>query len=99
MSPSLDPGGPAPDALHELRDAMRRFAAERAWEPFHTPKNLAMALAGEAGEVIEHFQWLTAEQSLALPPAPPTPNTLMMVPCDSSLSMISNIRTSSEKNR
>ena len=55
-------GAPS-DALHELRDAMRQFAAERAWEPFHTPKNLAMALAGEAGEVIEHFQWLTAEQS------------------------------------
>ena len=61
--------GAPPDALHELRDAMRRFAAERAWGPFHTPKNLAMALAGEAGEVIEHFQWLTAEQSMALPPA------------------------------
>lgn len=61
--------GAPPDALHELRDAMRQFAAERAWEPFHTPKNLAMALAGEAGEVIEHFQWLTAEQSMALPPA------------------------------
>lgn len=77
MSPSGDiagagaasAAGTAPDALHELRDAMRRFAAERAWEPFHTPKNLAMALAGEAGEVIEHFQWLTAEQSMALPPA------------------------------
>ena len=61
--------GPSPDGLRELRDAMRQFAAERAWEPFHTPKNLAMALAGEAGEVIEHFQWLTAEQSMALPPA------------------------------
>ena len=84
MTPSPDSAGPtacataeaaaragvaAPDALLELRDAMRQFAAERAWEPFHTPKNLAMALAGEAGEVIEHFQWLTAEQSLALPPA------------------------------
>ncbi len=77
MSPSGDIAGEGaaaatgapPDALHELRDAMRRFAAERAWEPFHTPKNLAMALAGEAGEVIEHFQWLTAEQSMALPPA------------------------------
>ncbi len=62
-------GGTAPDALHALRDAMRQFAAERAWEPFHTPKNLAMALAGEVGEVIEHFQWLTAEQSMTLPAA------------------------------
>lgn len=51
------------DGLIELRDAMRRFAAEREWERFHTPKNLAMALSGEAGELIEHFQWLTPEES------------------------------------
>ena len=56
-----------PDALLELRDAMRRFAAERDWDRFHTPKNLAMALSGEAGELIEHFQWLTAEESASLP--------------------------------
>lgn len=55
------------DTLNELRDAQRAFAAERDWDRFHTPKNLAMALAGEAGEVIEHFQWLTAEESAALP--------------------------------
>ncbi len=54
------------DALSGLRDALRAFAAERDWEQFHSPKNLAMALAGEAGEVIEHFQWLTAEQSRSL---------------------------------
>jgi len=54
------------DALLALRDALRVFAARRDWEQFHTPKNLAMALAGEAGEVIEHFQWLTAEQSQRL---------------------------------
>jgi dCTP diphosphatase len=54
------------DTLHEIRDALRAFAAERDWERFHTPKNLAMALAGEAGEVIEHFQWLSAEESAAL---------------------------------
>ena len=41
----------------------RGFAAARDWEPFHTPKNLAMALAGEAGELLEIFQWLTPEQS------------------------------------
>ena len=63
----MPPDPLAIDALTELRDAMRRFAAERAWERFHTPKNLAMALAGEAGELIEHFQWLTAEESASLP--------------------------------
>ena len=55
--------------LTALQARLRAFAAQRQWQPFHTPKNLAMALAGEAGEVIEHFQWLTAEQSMALPPA------------------------------
>lgn len=45
--------------LTELRDALRRFAAERDWEQFHTPKNLAMALSVEAAELLEHFQWVT----------------------------------------
>ena len=63
----MPPDPLAADALPESRDAMRRFAAERAWERFHTPKNLAMALSGEAGELIEHFQWLTAEESASLP--------------------------------
>lgn len=54
------------DQLLVLRDALRAFAAERDWERFHTPKNLAMALAGEAGEVIEHFQWLSADESAHL---------------------------------
>lgn len=56
------------DRLIRLRDALRAFAAEREWEPFHTPKNLAMALTGEVGELVEHFQWLTPEQSAALTP-------------------------------
>lgn len=60
------PPPPGQDALLRLRDAQRHFAAEREWAPFHTPKNLAMALAGEAGEVLEHFQWLTEAQSQAL---------------------------------
>lgn len=46
---------------------LREFAAVREWEQFHTPKNLAMALAVEAGELLEHFQWLTPEQSDVLP--------------------------------
>jgi NTP pyrophosphatase (non-canonical NTP hydrolase) len=54
--------------LDELRARLRRFAAERDWEQFHTPKNLAAALIVEAAELLEHFQWLTAEQSAQLPP-------------------------------
>lgn len=57
------------DPLHELRDALRHFVAERDWAQFHNPKNLAMALSGECGELIEHFQWLTPEQAAALPAA------------------------------
>ena len=52
--------------LERLRDQLREFTAERDWEQFHSPKNLAMALAGEAGEVLEIFQWLTEEQSRSL---------------------------------
>ena len=55
------------DDLHLLRTLIADFAAERDWDQFHNPKNLAMALAGEAGEVLEHFQWLTFEQAAALP--------------------------------
>jgi dCTP diphosphatase len=52
--------------LEEVREFLRRFAADRDWEQFHTPKNLAMALAGEAGELLEIFQWLTPDQSVAV---------------------------------
>jgi NTP pyrophosphatase (non-canonical NTP hydrolase) len=51
------------DNLDTLRQRIREFAFARAWERFHTPKNLAMALAVEAAELLEPFQWLTAEQS------------------------------------
>lgn len=54
-------------SLTSLRDALRRFAAARDWQQFHTPKNLAMALCVEAAELLEHFQWLSAEQSARLP--------------------------------
>jgi NTP pyrophosphatase (non-canonical NTP hydrolase) len=56
------------DRLDYLSARLLRFAQERDWEQFHSPKNLAMALAGEVGEVLEHFQWLTAEQSQDLNP-------------------------------
>mgnify|MGYP000438576599 FL=1 len=51
------------DSLEGLKLAMRKFADERDWNQFHSPKNLAMALSGEAGELIECFQWLTEDQS------------------------------------
>ena len=57
----------ATDTLERLRLRLAEFAAERDWEQFHNPKNLAMALAGEAGELLEHFQWLTFEQAARLP--------------------------------
>ncbi len=56
------------DDLQALRSALDRFVAERDWDQFHTPKNLAMALIAEAAELLEHFQWLTAEQSRELTP-------------------------------
>jgi NTP pyrophosphatase (non-canonical NTP hydrolase) len=52
--------------LDDLTLALRDFARERDWEQFHTPKNLAMALIVETAELVEHFQWLTPEQSLKL---------------------------------
>jgi len=57
------------DTLEALRTRVAAFAAERDWEQFHSPKNLAMALAGETGELLEHFQWLTEAESSALPAA------------------------------
>jgi NTP pyrophosphatase (non-canonical NTP hydrolase) len=55
------------DNLETLALELRRFAAERNWEPYHTPKNLASALIVEAAELLEHFQWLTPEESRTLP--------------------------------
>ena len=52
--------------LERLRDELRAFSAARDWDQFHSPKNLAMALAGEAAEILEIFQWLTEAQSRAL---------------------------------
>ena len=49
--------------LDELAVELREFAVARAWEQFHTPKNLAMALAGEVGELVAELQWLTPEEA------------------------------------
>ncbi len=49
--------------LNEIKEKLREFAMARDWDQFHSPKNLSMALAGEVGELLELFQWLTEEQS------------------------------------
>ncbi|NBE79564.1 nucleotide pyrophosphohydrolase [Micromonospora rubida] len=52
--------------MDELTARVRAFAEERDWQRIHTPKNLAMALAGEVGELLAEFQWLTPEQAAAV---------------------------------
>lgn len=56
-------------SLSELRDRLRQFASDRDWNQFHSPKNLAMALVAEAGELAAEFQWLTEAQSQTPDPA------------------------------
>ena len=55
--------------LAALRDEIREFADRRDWQEFHTPKNLSMAICGEAGELAAELQWLTAAESEHLGPA------------------------------
>ena len=55
-----------PGALDLLRDEIRKFALDRDWEKFHSPKNLSMALIAESAELLEHFLWLTEKQSRQL---------------------------------
>lgn len=55
------------DSLDNLNTRLKAFAQSRNWEQFHSPKNLAMALIAECAELVEHFQWLTPEQSMHLP--------------------------------
>ena len=54
--------------MNDLRGDIKTFIEERDWEQFHSPKNLAMALSVEVAEIVEHFQWLTEEQSQYLSP-------------------------------
>jgi len=51
------------DSIEPLKQRLLQFARERDWEQFHSPKNLAMALIAECAELVEHFQWLSEEQS------------------------------------
>ncbi len=62
MKPMTDPT----TTLADLKTRVLAFARERDWEQFHAPKNLSMALAAEAGELMEHFLWTTPEQSAAV---------------------------------
>ena len=62
----MEAGGQTRDALAELRASLRQFAADRDWDQYHSPKNLASALVVEASELLEHFQWLSEEASMNL---------------------------------
>jgi NTP pyrophosphatase (non-canonical NTP hydrolase) len=55
------------DSLDNLNARLKEFAVRRNWEQFHSPKNLSMALIAECAELVEHFQWLSEEQSRNLP--------------------------------
>ena len=66
MAPLTDAG----TTVSELKTRVLAFVRERDWEQFHTPKNLSMALAAEAGELMEHFLWASGEQSRAIATAP-----------------------------
>ena len=68
MAESLASGARPPASIEELQARLRSFAQARDWGQFHSPKNLAMALVAEAGELVEQFQWLTEAESAALPP-------------------------------
>ncbi len=52
--------------IAELRLAVQKFVDDRNWAKYHTPKNLSMSIAIEAAEILEHFQWRTAEESISL---------------------------------
>jgi NTP pyrophosphatase (non-canonical NTP hydrolase) len=68
LSPTLIESMAMTDTLEDLAQQLRQFAKARDWQQFHSPKNLASALIVEAGELLEHFQWMTDEQSRDLPP-------------------------------
>lgn len=68
---STPPAGPLVE-VSRLQEAIARFARERDWEPFHSPKNLAMALTGEVGELVELFQWLSEDASRGVARDPTT---------------------------
>ena len=60
--------GMTKESLLNIQEQLRRFAQDRDWNQFHSPKNLSMALSVEVSEILEHFQWLTEQQSQELSP-------------------------------
>ncbi|HVP13467.1 MAG TPA: nucleotide pyrophosphohydrolase [Phycisphaerae bacterium] len=60
----------ATTTVNDLRQAVGNFVKERDWSQFHSPKNLSMAIAIEAAELMEHFQWLSTEESIAVRESP-----------------------------
>ena len=73
LEPDHNPDVPMSDATTPVathKAAIRQFAAVRGWEPYHTPKNLVMALASEVGELCDVFRWLTPDESRAAPAEP-----------------------------
>ena len=70
--PTDAPHSPSLVDTTRLAEGLQHFAAARNWAQFHSPKNLAMALAGETGELIEIFQWMTEEQSISAAQQPET---------------------------
>lgn len=54
------------ESFRKLQEQVRKFVAEREWDRFHSPKNLSMAISVECAELMEHFQWLSEDQSRAL---------------------------------
>jgi len=70
MLPAMADCTDSATTISDLKTRVLAFVRERDWEQFHTPKNLSMALAAEAGELMEHFLWATPEQSRAIATEP-----------------------------
>ena len=62
----------ATTTVGQLREMVEQFVADRNWEQYHTPKNLVMAMSIEVSELMEHFQWLTMDESMAVADDPAT---------------------------
>lgn len=68
------PGSDNSTTISQLKEEVKQFIKERDWGKYHTPKNLGMSIAIEAAEIMEHFQWYTSEESIAMVKDPKTNN-------------------------